>query len=91
LWGYSIIEIEREVIWLDLSDDEIEAMLDAIDLNLQGADDTKRQLTTDRYLTELEDLLMVTADHNNMVERLQRCRQKLEEERDKRRGKAHAA
>ena len=75
---------------MDLSDDEIEAMLDAIDLNLQGADDTKRQLTTDRYLTELEDLLMVTADHDNMVVRLQCCRQKLEEERDKRRGKAHA-
>ena len=75
---------------LNLSDDEIEAMLDAIDLNLQGADDTKKLLLTDRYLVELEDLLRVAASHDDMVARLKCCRQKLEEERERRRGAANS-
>jgi hypothetical protein len=73
---------------INLSDDELEALLDSIDLNLQEADVTKELLTTDKFLTELEDLLAVTADHDDMVARLRRCRQELEEEREQRRRRA---
>jgi hypothetical protein len=69
----------------------LETLIDLIDRDLQAADDVEQQIMSDQVLSGFEEMLHLVADEKSRAERLRAVKRKMEEERDQRRGKAHAA
>jgi hypothetical protein len=70
---------------LNIPTDELEALIDAVDLWLQQAEGTRDAMIADAGIENVEELLELTADHDDQVGRLTRCKKRLEEELEQRR------